>query len=137
MLFFSSLAIFASIGTIEMSKSIEFGDDEIELKQWWFTFAIFINAVIVAILTKFFSSIVEYIVNRENHAEDSTFENSMINKSMFVSSFISFGGLFLLAYWERSIQLCNILMIFLIIFKQILLNAVESCQPNRTYPPLF
>lgn len=61
----------------------------------------------------------------------------MINKSMIVSSFISFGGLFLLAYWERSIQLCNILMIFLIIFKQILLNAFEACQPNRTYPPLF
>ena len=28
-------------------------------------------------------------------------------------------------------------MIFLIIFKQILLNLIESCQPNRIYPKMF
>ena len=76
-------------------------------------------------------------MERENHGEDSTYENSMITKSLIVSSAISFGGLFLLAYWERSIVLMNMLMIFLIVFKQILLNAIEACQPNRYYPKRF
>ena len=61
----------------------------------------------------------------------------MISKSLIVSSFISFGGLFLAAYWERSFWRVNLLMMFLIIFKQILLNAIEACQPNRIYPPKF
>jgi len=73
MLLFSSLAIVTSVGTIYMSKILEFGEDEVELEQWWSTFTLFINSVIVAILTKYFSSIVESIVKRENHAEDSTF----------------------------------------------------------------
>ena len=54
-----------------------------------------------------------------------------------MSSFISFGGLMLAAYWERSFWRVNLLMMFLIIFKQILLNAIEACQPNRIYPKQF
>ena len=54
-----------------------------------------------------------------------------------MSSFISYGGLILAAYWERSFWRVNLLMIFLIVFKQILLNAIEACQPNRIYPKLF
>ena len=69
----------------------------------------------------------EYIVNRENHGEDSDHENSMITKSFICSCFISFSGLLILAYYEQSFFLLNILMIFLIIFKQILLNLIESC----------
>ena len=95
--------------------------------NWWTTFSVFLNAVIVAILTKFFASLVETVVDRENHGEDSDHENSMITKSFICSCFISFGGLMLLAYWEQSFYLLNLLMIFLIIFKQILLNLIESC----------
>jgi len=61
----------------------------------------------------------------------------LIGKSLIVSSFISFGGLMLAAYWERSFWRVNLLMIFLLLFKQILLNAIEACQPNRIYPKLF
>jgi hypothetical protein len=43
----------------------------------------------------------------------------------------------LAAYWERSFWRVNLLMMFLIIFKQILLNAIEACQPNRIYPKQF
>ena len=77
----------------------------------------FINAICVAILTKFFSEIVEWIVKRENHSEDADYENSMIVKSFTMSSFISFGGLLMLAYWDRSFGGINALMIFLILFK--------------------
>ena len=135
LLLFSSLAIVASVGTIYMSRAIDFEDQS--NKDWWLVFTVFIKAVIVAILTKFFSSIVEYIVKRENHGEDSDYENSMITKSFIVSSCICFSGLMLLAFWERSFSLVNLLMIFLILFKQILLNAIEACQPNRTYPKRF
>ncbi len=137
MLLFSSLAIFASIVTIQLANSVDFAEDEVEQKSWWFILSVFLNSIAVAILTKFFNTIVTYIVQRENHGEDSTYENSMITKSLVVSSAISFGGLFLLAYWERSIVQMNMLMIFLIIFKQILLNAIEACQPNRYYPKRF
>lgn len=77
----------------------------------------FLNSVFVAILTKFFSSVVEYIVNRENLGSENEFENSMITKSFIVSSFVCFSGLFLLAYWKQSFFLMTGLMIFLIIFK--------------------
>ena len=97
----------------------------------------FLNSICVTILTKFFSSIVEYIVKRENHGEDSAFENSMIQKSFTMSCFISFSGLILLAYWQTSFFLVNLLMIFLIFFKQILLNVIEACAPHRTYPKKF
>ncbi len=137
MLLFSSLALFASIGTIYLSNAAEFAEDESEKESWWALMTVFLNSIAVAILTKFFSSIVTYIVERENHGEDSTYENSMITKSLIVSSMISFSGLFLLAYWERSMVHMNMLMIFLIVFKQILLNAIEACQPNRYYPKRF
>ena len=121
-----------------MIDAIEIDEEENPSgKNWWIMFTVFLNAVSVAILTKFFHSIVEYIVNRENHGEDSEFENSMITKSFISSCFISFGGLLLLAYWQQSFFLLNLLMIFLIFFKQILLNLIESCQPNRIYPKLF
>jgi len=92
---------------------------------------------LVAILTQFFASIVEWIVKRENHSEDADYENSMIVKSFTMSSFISFGGLLLLAYWQRHFAAMNALMIFLIIFKQILLNLIEAGRPHRKYPKLF
>ena len=92
---------------------------------------VFINSICVAILTKFFSEIVESIVKRENHSEDADFEDSMIAKTFWMSSFISFGGLLMLAYWDRSFAGTNALMIFLIIFKQILLNLIEAGRPHR------
>ena len=61
----------------------------------------------------------------------------MITKSFVVSSFVCFGGLMLLAYWKQSFFLMTGLMIFLIIFKQILLNAIEACQPARKFPKKF
>ena len=61
--------------------------------------AAFLNAIAVAILTQFFAEIVEWIVKKENHSEDADYENSMIVKSFTMSSFISFGGLLMLAYW--------------------------------------
>ena len=76
-------------------------------------------------------------MKRENHGEDSVFENSMITKSFIMSCFISFSGLLLLAYWQTSFFLVNLLMIFLIFFKQILLNVIEACGPNRKYPKIF
>lgn len=78
---------------------------------------VFINSICVAILTQFFSGIVEWIVKRENHSEDAEYEDSMIVKTFTMSSFISFGGLLMIAYWDRSFAGLNALMIFLIIFK--------------------
>jgi len=77
----------------------------------------FINAICVAILTQLLSSIVEKIVKRENHLENAKYENSMIKKTFVVSSVISFGGLLMFAYWDRSFAGMNALMICLIIFK--------------------
>jgi len=134
---FSSLAIVAAVACVELVNVIEFEEGEIEGKSWWITFTVFLNSIVVAILSKFFSSVVQYIVDRENHGQDQAHEESLIKKSLIVSSFISFGGLILAAYWERSFWRVNLLMIFLIIFKQILLNAIEACQPNRIYPPKF
>ena len=120
-----------------MKRAENFDDDEQHKKDYWGILTVFLNSICVAILTKFFSSIVENIVRRENHSEDADYENSMITKSFIMSSIISFGGLLLLAYWERSFFLINLLMIFLILFKQILLNLIEAGLPRRYYPKLF
>lgn len=129
LLLFSSLAIVASVATILMKDVIDFDEDEKNKKDYWLVFTVFLNSICVAILTKFFTSIVEHIVKRENHGEDADYENSMITKSFIMSSIISFGGLMLLAFWERSFYLLNLLMIFLILFKQILLNLIEAGLP--------
>ena len=115
----------------------EFGEDDKESETWWMLLTVFINSICVAILTKFFSEIVESIVKPENHSEDADFEDSMIAKTFWMSSFISFGGLLMLAYWDRSFAGINALMIFLIIFKQILLNLIEAGRPHRYYPKKF
>ena len=114
---FSSLAIVAAVACVELVNVIEFEESEIEGKSWWITFTVFLNSIVVAILSKFFSSVVQYIVDRENHGQDQAHEESLIKKSLIVSSFISFGGLILAAYWERSFWRVNLLMMFLIIFK--------------------
>ena len=114
---FSSLACVVAVACVELVGVIQFEEDEVEEKSWWIVFTVFLNAIVVAILTKFYSSVVEYIVERENHPSDQQHEASLINKSLIVSSFISFGGLMLAAYWERSFWRVNLLMIFLIIFK--------------------
>lgn len=134
---FSSLACVVAVACVELVGVIEFDEVEEEQKAWWIVFTIFLNAIVVAILTKFYYPVILYIVVRENHGADAAHEESLINKSLIVSSFISFGGLMLSAYWERSFWRVNLLMIFLIIFKQILINAIESAQPNRIYPKLF
>lgn len=120
-----------------MKNIIDFDEDEEDKKDYWLVFTVFLNSICVAILTKFFTSIVEHIVKRENHGEDADYENSMITKSFIMSSIISFGGLMLLAFWERSFYLLNLLMIFLILFKQILLNLIEAGLPQRIYPKKF
>ena len=97
---FPALAVAASVFTIKMIDAVDIDEENVSGKNWWTLFTVFLNAVIVAILTKFFVSIVEFIVNRENHGEDSEHENSMITKSFVCSCFISFSGLLLLAYWE-------------------------------------
>ena len=134
---FSSLAIIASVATIELSKVIDFAEDEENNKDWWLAFSVFVNSICATVLTQFFSSIVEYIVKRENHGTDSDFEASMISKSFSISCLISYGGLMLLAYWERSFMLVNLLMFFLIFFKQIMLNLIEAGRPHRYYPKVF
>lgn len=115
----------------------DFDEDEEESKTWWMLLTVFINSICVAILTQFFSGIVEWIVKRENHSEDAEYEDSMIVKTFTMSSFISFGGLMMTAYWDRSFAGLNALMIFLIIFKQILLNLIEAGRPHRKYPKKF
>lgn len=64
---FSSLAIVAAVACVELVDVIEFDEGDVEMKTWWITFTVFLNSVVVAILSKFFSSVVEYIVVRENH----------------------------------------------------------------------
>ena len=83
----------------------------------WSLFCALIHSIGVAILTLLFGSIVEKIVKRENHLEDVDYESSMVQKMFAVSSIVSFGGLLMLAYWERSFLGINALMLFLIIFK--------------------
>ena len=137
MILFSSIAVVASVSFNELGNAVKFGEDEEDLEKYWIMFTVFLNAVVVAALTKFFDSIVSYIVNRENHGQDAEFENSMTQKSLVISSFISFSGLLLAAYRIRSFWRLNLLMIFLIVFKQILLNMIEACKPASTYPKKF
>ena len=61
--------------------------------------------------------VVEFVVERENHGSDEDYEESLIGKSIIVSSLLSFSGLMLAAYMERSFTHLNLLMIFLIFFK--------------------
>lgn len=61
----------------------------------------------------------------------------MISKSLIISGFISFSGLLIYAYYERSFWRMNLLMLFLIVFKQILINLIQSCKPNNIYPKRF
>ena len=137
LLAFTSLAIIASVFTMQMQHMIEFSDEEENKKDWWNCFSVFVNAIAATILTQFFATVVEYIVKKENHGTDIDFEDSMINKSFTISCLISYGGLMLLAFWERSFMLVNLLMIFLIFFKQILLNLIEAGRPHRYYPKVF
>ena len=67
---FSSLAIVAAVACVELVNVIEFDEDDHEGKAWWITFTVFLNSIVVAILSKFFSSVVQYIVDRENHGQD-------------------------------------------------------------------
>lgn len=95
---FTSLAIIAAAATILLNESAGLEEGSAD-ETWWMLLTVFINAIAVAILTQFFAEIVKWIVTRENHSEDADFENSMIVKSFTMSSFISFGGLMMLAYW--------------------------------------
>ena len=88
-------------------------------------------------MTQFLSSIAERIAERENHAQESDKENSIIHKSFLIGFLISCTGLVLYAYWQQSMVLINIFMAFLIFFKQILLNVIEACKPYRFYPKKF
>ena len=127
LLLFSSLACVAAVACVELVSVIEFTEEEVEQKSWWVVFTVFLNSIIVSILTKMFNSVVEYIVERENHGSQKNHEESLVRKSLIMSSFISFGGLMLASFWEREFWIVNLLMMFLIIFKQILLNAIEAC----------
>ncbi len=117
LLLFCGVSLGGSAATIKLMDALDFTEDQEQDKMWWEFFSVFLNSILVAIQTKFFFGVVEYIVNRENHGSDEEFENSMINKSFVVSSFVCFGGLMLLAYWKQSFFLMTGLMIFLIIFK--------------------
>jgi hypothetical protein len=55
---FSSLAIVAAVACVELVNVIEFDEDDIESKSWWIVFTVFLNSVVVAVLSKFFSSVV-------------------------------------------------------------------------------
>ena len=65
---FSSLACIAAIACVELVDAIEFGENEEESKNWWIVFTVFLNSIVIAILTKFFGRVVRFIVERENHS---------------------------------------------------------------------
>jgi hypothetical protein len=135
---YSALAIAASVATIVMKIEVfSFGEDDKDKKFWWEIFTVFLNAIAVATLTKFLKPVVKYIVRKENHGKDSNFESSLITKYFTVSCVISFTGLMLYAYWQLKLDLVNMLMIFLILFKQLLLNVIEAGKPYRYYPKKF
>jgi phosphate/sulfate permease len=123
---FSLIGLVVGVACIEMKGAIEFDETEVREKNWWVIFSVFLNSIVVAILTYFFSKIAEYIVDKENHNQASEKEDSLITISFWMSCFVSFSGLFLYCYWQQDLALVNLLMIFLILFKQILLNLVEA-----------
>ena len=66
---FSSLACVVAVACVELVGVIQFDEDQTEEKTWWIVFTVFLNAIVVAILTKFYTGVVEYIVERENHGD--------------------------------------------------------------------
>lgn len=54
LLIFPALAIAAGIFTVKMIDAIDIDEENVTGKNWWTMFTMFLNAVIVAILTKFF-----------------------------------------------------------------------------------
>jgi len=67
---FSSLACVAAVACVELVNVFEFAEEDVNLKNWWIVFTVFLNSIVIAILTKFFGPVVEYIVERENHGDD-------------------------------------------------------------------
>ena len=61
----------------------------------------------------------------------------MTHYIFFISALYAYSGLFVLAYYERSFSLCNVLMIYLHILQRVGLNVYEYLKPYRNLPLIF
>ena len=79
----------------------------------------------------------EYIVRLENHSAQAEEDDSRIGKFFFLSTVISYAGLFYYQYVEQSYGYLCLLMICLQVFNQIIVNSLKAAEPYKEYPLKF
>jgi len=133
LLLFGALAIVGIYITYLLTDIFEFdeGDDK---KLLWEYFCVLLYAVWATQLSRYIGRAAEYVVKLENHAEQSEEDDSRIGKVFFLSSVISYFGLFYHAYWEQDYGYLCLLMLFLQVFNQILINSWQAAKPYKVYP---
>lgn len=83
MALYSALAVLAGVLAVIMkNETFTWEETEDGFKSndeiLWIVFSTFLNAIAAAILTQFFMSIADWIAIRENHKQQSDFEESLI-----------------------------------------------------------
>ena len=125
LLLFASLAILGiwltrylekTVFTFNIDAEDESFSTEKNRKTLWAWFCVFMYSLWASLLSNYIGPAVEYLVWLENHAEQSEEDNSRIQKTFFLSTIISYAGLFYYQYFERSYSYLCLLMICLQVF---------------------
>ena len=103
LLLFASLAILGIWLTRYLEKTAftfnidpedeSFGSEK-NKKTLWAWFCVFMYSLWASLLSNYIGPAVEYLVWLENHAEQAEEDNSRIQKTFFLSTIISYAGLF-------------------------------------------
>ena len=100
-------------------------------KELWGWFCVFMYSLWASLLSNYIAPAVEYLVRLENHSELAEEDNSRIQKTFFLSTIISYAGLFYYQYVERSYSYLCLLMICLQVFNQIIINSFKAAKPYK------
>ena len=100
-------------------------------KELWGWFCVFMYSLWASLLSNYIPPAVEYLVRLENHSELAEEDNSRIQKTFFLSTIISYAGLFYYQYVERSYSYLCLLMICLQVFNQIIINSFKAAKPYK------
>jgi len=104
-----------------------------KLKLWEYL-CVFFYSLWASLLSQQIAPAVEYAVTAENHEQEAERDNSSIGKYFFLSTVISYAGLFYYQYYEQSYSNLCLLMLYLQIFNQIVINTYKTGKPYKEYP---
>lgn len=107
--------------------------EKTKLKLWEYL-CVFFYSLWASFLTQQIAPAVEYAVTAENHEQEAERDNSSIGKYFFLSTVISYAGLFYYQYYEQSYSNLCLLMMYLQIFNQIIINTYKTGKPYKEYP---